>query len=1397
MADLSTLVLRVDGTQGTRALDQYDKAAQRADRSSRLLDEATAKLTKAFALLGGAAAVRELVAVADSMALLQSRLRLATSSTAEYVDVQRRLFDVAQRTRQGLEDTVNLYTRVARSADELGLSQADVIRLTETVNQSLVVSGATAASASGALTQLAQAFGAGVVRAEEFNSILEGAPRLAQAAAQSLGLTVGQLRTLVNEGGLTSRALADALLRNQTIAKEFSGVQTTVAQSIVQVRNALADAIGRADASTGSTQALAAALTQLAGAIRENQGAFTVFLRELNNVGAAAVGIVKVFRELGVAVDDIGRYIDGVAKAVEGLATFSPSAWVEGIRRMDRANADYASTLQRIKDLFADGRLREQMSRAPVISTEGRNFLQGLTGPQQLTAQPFGMFGTDALRQSASVKAAAMAITAAQQTVTQSSEELKRKQQELADALEKTAFSGGLARQNALENAVALRQFVEPVKLSYGEVQKLIQAQERAAGAAKAQANAVRLGIADTAEYKAEVMTATQVEDLRTRGIELTVEQLERLKQANLDIARAQRANPPAKPIQELDSALVSVSGTLRDISQALNGTGNDAVRMLGVLASALDGLAKAQQRARQLAESGQTLSGGQKLATAVGGAIGAFGSGYAVGSTTTSRTAGVVGGALAGAASGAATGAALGASGGPLAAITAPVGAVIGALIGGIGGLLGASKNATQQLIAQRAAQEQLNEALASLRASFSNDALSGAIAQASAQFSQLRQQTEAAFSGRKNEAERNKILRELNVLEAKRIELIRAEYAESQRRLQQDFEVRRLRAEGSIAEADALAFSAQQERELADLRKSGADAATIAAAQETLLAEARRRQAEIAETERRAIFDLTNGARGFADPRGAADAAFAEEQQRRYADAVARGASAAELAAIAFFNLAEAIDRAAQIAEQDRRTREGLTVRGFAALGMTREAEDAALAAGQRQELADAIRAGMSPSNLALLQFVQFAEREQAALRRVIEDGTKAIQEAAAQQIAALDAQIAAEEARAAEEAAAITAQITAIRDAATVATTAIDTEISGLQSALDAQLTAIDAQRDAVSALLQVQRAALQTAESQLTVARSAFDALTEFGRSLLVSEAAGASPLDRLAAASARFDELRALAAGGDAGAAQALPEAARALLEASKGVNASGAGFQRDFARVQEAVATLGRQFGGETDRLTAQVESLRQLVASSEAQVATLETLRDTLRDSTGAQIDALRAQKEALAEATRQQIAKLEEQREGVRFASEVIVEALKAQREQVQRDADRQIAELIKVQTEAFTARVEASDYYRAWREATETQGEATAEYQDTSAALLARMDERAAEAALERQAQTASLKELVTSQARQIVTLQAQIRTTVEIGQATVSELAQLREQVAQGNSLTRRAAEGASL
>lgn len=217
--------------------------------------------------LGLAAVATTLVRMADSATLLRGQLTLATKSQEEFNRAQAETFAIAQRTRQGLEATVNLYARIARAGRT---TQSQTLALTESINQAVALSFTTAQAGEAALFQLGQGLASGTLRGEELNSVLEQTPRLAQAIAEGLVEmgkidTTAQLRQFAQDGKLTADLVTQAISSQQRVLREeFAKLPPTVGQAFTALRNAALQWIGDLDSANGATRDLADAILYLA-----------------------------------------------------------------------------------------------------------------------------------------------------------------------------------------------------------------------------------------------------------------------------------------------------------------------------------------------------------------------------------------------------------------------------------------------------------------------------------------------------------------------------------------------------------------------------------------------------------------------------------------------------------------------------------------------------------------------------------------------------------------------------------------------------------------------------------------------------------------------------------------------------------------------------------------------------------------------------------------------------------------------------------------------------------------------------------------------------------------------------------------------------------------------------
>lgn len=299
--------LRQSTTAVDAALGRQQKQVQSLENQFRKSSGAIAGQLKTLAAgFAGAFSVRELGSVIDSFTRLQNNLRVSGLEGEKLAGVQKELLDLSTRYGASIEGLSSVFLKASLAQQSLGASTEDIIRLNEVVAASLKVTGTSATEAQGALLQLGQALGSGVVRAEEFNSILEGAFPLAQAAARGIegyAGDVAKLRIAIADGKVSSQEFFEGVLRGgvQTI-QDAEKATLTLSGAFTALGSQLTVYIGEGAKANGITQALSSAIM----AIADNINTIIPAL-------AAIVGLIGV------------KYVAATARAIAGNVAFALS----------------------------------------------------------------------------------------------------------------------------------------------------------------------------------------------------------------------------------------------------------------------------------------------------------------------------------------------------------------------------------------------------------------------------------------------------------------------------------------------------------------------------------------------------------------------------------------------------------------------------------------------------------------------------------------------------------------------------------------------------------------------------------------------------------------------------------------------------------------------------------------------------------------------------------------------------------------------------------------------------------------------------------------------------------------------------------------------------------------
>lgn len=254
----------INNAQGRvkRFTDTTTKQLSNIERSMNSLNRVSANLFKAGIAGFG---VSQLKGFADGYTEIQNKLRLVESASISSAKGLNNVFDIALKTNQSINATSGVYQRFAQNAETLKISQAQIASLTETVSKAVAVSGASAGAADAALTQFGQALGSGILRGDEFNSVMEQTPALAKAIATGLGVTTGELRNMAKEGKLTMDVLVPALERaKESVDDQFNTRILTISAAFENLNTSTIKWIGELDKSTGASEAFAKAINEIA-----------------------------------------------------------------------------------------------------------------------------------------------------------------------------------------------------------------------------------------------------------------------------------------------------------------------------------------------------------------------------------------------------------------------------------------------------------------------------------------------------------------------------------------------------------------------------------------------------------------------------------------------------------------------------------------------------------------------------------------------------------------------------------------------------------------------------------------------------------------------------------------------------------------------------------------------------------------------------------------------------------------------------------------------------------------------------------------------------------------------------------------------------------------------------
>lgn len=212
-----------------------------------LMDAAKSGAAFAGAAMGIEAAGRALkdmavsaVKTTDQLTQLRARINLINDGSQSTAEIMDKVFSAANRSRGSFLDMADSVAKLNLLAKDAFTSNDEAIYFVEQLNKQFKIAGAGVQETTSAMYQLTQAMAAGKLQGDEFRSIMENAPMLAQSIAQEMGLSVGQLKEMSSQGLITADIIKNALFASaeETNAK-FAEIPMTFQDIGTKLQNDL------------------------------------------------------------------------------------------------------------------------------------------------------------------------------------------------------------------------------------------------------------------------------------------------------------------------------------------------------------------------------------------------------------------------------------------------------------------------------------------------------------------------------------------------------------------------------------------------------------------------------------------------------------------------------------------------------------------------------------------------------------------------------------------------------------------------------------------------------------------------------------------------------------------------------------------------------------------------------------------------------------------------------------------------------------------------------------------------------------------------------------------------------------------------------------------------------
>lgn len=342
VVDAKTGQLLVAQRQADQAFYRIGRGAKRADRQVNTLKTSIKALTRVIHLLIAAEAVRQFMDMAEQAKMLRVKIKMLTGDAESAGRVFDGLKAISKETGQSMKDTGDLWQGLAISLKNTSATEGQLLNLVGTIQKMGALGGASAEQMSNSMRQFRQSIDGGVLRAEEFNSLLENTPTIVQTMARQMGLSMGQFRAEMLDGKITAERMVNAIqAATQETNEKFAQLPRTSGMAINELKVEIMGLVEQLDDLFGVSDTVVAGIDLVTKGVKALGEGADFAKTCFNTLKTAGSEFIDIFEDVRIKAGEVAEKIIAMVTPIKAL--MDAYKWMKEVvgEQTDEYNSNY------------------------------------------------------------------------------------------------------------------------------------------------------------------------------------------------------------------------------------------------------------------------------------------------------------------------------------------------------------------------------------------------------------------------------------------------------------------------------------------------------------------------------------------------------------------------------------------------------------------------------------------------------------------------------------------------------------------------------------------------------------------------------------------------------------------------------------------------------------------------------------------------------------------------------------------------------------------------------------------------------------------------------------------------------------------------------------------------